>query len=229
MPLQSNGPISLSDVYTEVNGQFPGSNANVSLTTLSQNYNNNPCNPASVNGVAPHGLEEFYNYDHNCGGSSCNSIDLSGPYGDFGEACEMGPRDPSNTYGTDNIPAALGTIISGDPACSSPLGGQMLWYYDGAGSQALQIDDTGMVAGTAICGGKSDRRLKENITQIGTSPSGIPIYTFEFIDDDKYVYEGTMAQDLLEMGLNDLVITGEDGYYHVLYHLTDVKMVKRPK
>jgi len=229
MPLQSNGPISLSDIYIEVNGQFPGSNDNVSLTNLSQSYNNDPCNPAAVNGVAPHGLEEFYNYDHNCGGASCYSIDLSGPFGDFGEACDLGPHEPTNTYGADNTTANLGTIIFGDPACSGPLGGGNLWYYDAASSQSIQIQDDGMVAATATCGGKSDRRLKENITQIGTSPSGIPIYTFEFIDDDKYVYEGTMAQDLLEMGLNDLVITGEDGYYYVLYHLTDVKMVKRLK
>lgn len=229
MPLQSNGPISLSDIYIEVNGQFPGSNDNVSLTTLSQNYNNDPCNTASVNGVAPHGLEEFYNYDHNCGGSACHVIDLAGPYGDFGEACEMGSRDPSNPYNSDSTSATVGTFIFNDPSCTTMFPGGNLWYYDVAGSQALQIQDDGMVAGTATCSSKSDRRLKENITQIGTSPSGIPIYTFEFIDDDKYVYEGTMAQDLLEMGLNDLVITGEDGYYHVLYHLTDVKMVKRPK
>jgi hypothetical protein len=74
-------------------------------------------------------------------------------------------------------------------------------------------------------GGRSDRRLKENITQIDTSPLGIPVYTFNYIGNDD-LYKGVMAQDLIELGFEDAVGTGEDGYYFVRYDMIDVDMEK---
>ena len=41
--------------------------------------------------------------------------------------------------------------------------------------------------------------IKENITKTGVSKSGIPIYTFNYKNDNQ-LWSGTMAQDLLELG-----------------------------
>jgi hypothetical protein len=44
----------------------------------------------------------------------------------------------------------------------------------------------------------SDRRLKKNINKIGTSPSGLNIYTFEYIDKSfgEGVYQGVMSDEV---------------------------------
>lgn len=68
----------------------------------------------------------------------------------------------------------------------------------------------------------SDIRLKEKIEKAGKSPSGIPIYVFSYIGDNRR-YEGAMAQDLISMGI-DAVETQESGYYSVDYSKIDVDM-----
>ena len=72
----------------------------------------------------------------------------------------------------------------------------------------------------------SDIRLKENITQTGLSKSGIPIYTFNYKNDNQ-LWSGTMAQDLLEMGREDAVTTMSNGYYGVDYSIIDVDMIAK--
>ena len=70
--------------------------------------------------------------------------------------------------------------------------------------------------------GPSDVRLKEKIKRTGKSPSGIPIYEFNYIGDSNR-YSGAMAQDLLEMNI-DAVSMDESGYYKVNYNNIDVDM-----
>ena len=70
----------------------------------------------------------------------------------------------------------------------------------------------------------SDVRLKEKIERTGTSPSGIPIYEFNYIGGDNR-YSGAMAQDLIEMGI-DAVAVESSGYYSVNYNNIDVDMNK---
>ena len=76
----------------------------------------------------------------------------------------------------------------------------------------------GRVESIAAC--LSDRRLKKNITKVGTSPSGINIYRFEYIDPKLYgggVFEGVMAQEVPQAS-----ILGKNGYYSVDYSQLDV-------
>ena len=68
----------------------------------------------------------------------------------------------------------------------------------------------------------SDIRLKEKIQRTGSSPSGIPIYEFNYIGDNSR-YSGTMAQDLLETN-PDAVSMDTSGYYKVNYSNIDVDM-----
>lgn len=71
-------------------------------------------------------------------------------------------------------------------------------------------------------GGNSDIRLKWDITKVGKSPSGIPLYTFRYKDDpEAKKYNGAMAQDLLKLA-PDAVLVGKDNYYRVRYDLIDV-------
>ena len=68
----------------------------------------------------------------------------------------------------------------------------------------------------------SDIRLKEKIQRTGNSPSGIPIYEFNYIGDSNR-YSGAMAQDLLEIN-PDAVSMDVSGYYKVNYDNIDVDM-----
>lgn len=68
---------------------------------------------------------------------------------------------------------------------------------------------------------KSDIRLKKNITKVGRSNKGHNIYTFEYIDKEKFghgLYKGVMAQELE----SDSVEMYDDGYYRVNYDTIDV-------
>jgi hypothetical protein len=69
---------------------------------------------------------------------------------------------------------------------------------------------------------KSDIRLKTNIQLLGHSDLNIPIYSFKFKNDLNTTYKGVMAQDLLEMGFDDSVVMGDDGFYSVKYDNIDV-------
>ena len=77
--------------------------------------------------------------------------------------------------------------------------------------------------GTGMIGGLfSDIRLKEKIEKAGISPSGIPIYEFNYIGSNSR-YSGAMAQDLLEIN-PDAVTMDTSGYYKVNYNNIDVDM-----
>ena len=71
----------------------------------------------------------------------------------------------------------------------------------------------------------SDIRLKENISLIGNSKSGIPLYEFNYKGSiDRY--QGTMAQDLLSMNKKEAVIKDNNGYYMVNYDKIDIELIK---
>lgn len=79
-------------------------------------------------------------------------------------------------------------------------------------------------AANAVTGliGASDIRVKKNIARIGSSPSGIPIYAFEYRDglgpDGRF--EGVMAHELV--GANaDAVVDMPNGYLGVNYSMID--------
>ena len=81
--------------------------------------------------------------------------------------------------------------------------------------------------GAQVAAAGSDDRLKYDITRVGTSPDGIPKYTFRYRADGKHgpKYIGTSAQDLLAMGREDAVGQKEkDGFYYVDYSKLDVDM-----
>jgi len=104
------------------------------------------------------------------------------------------------------------------------IAGKRKGYADAAIDSARASGDR-MATAVAQFALGSDIRLKENITRTGISKSGIPIYTFNYKNDDQ-LWSGTMAQDLLELGREDAVTTMDNGYYGVYYDVIDVNMIK---
>jgi len=72
----------------------------------------------------------------------------------------------------------------------------------------------------------SDIQLKENITLVGKSGKGLPIYEFNYKNDKNQRYQGVMAQDLLTTDYANAVSTGSDGFYQVDYSQLDVTFKK---
>ena len=73
-------------------------------------------------------------------------------------------------------------------------------------------------------GGDSDRRLKENINEVGISPDGYKIYEFSYKSDKTRTrWRGTMAQDVVKINPMAVGIRPE-GYLVVDYDQIDVDM-----
>lgn len=69
----------------------------------------------------------------------------------------------------------------------------------------------------------SDIKLKENITKIGKSPSGINIYEWNYKSAPDTRYRGVMAHEILNIH-PEAVALQPDGYMSVLYGRIDVNM-----
>ena len=67
----------------------------------------------------------------------------------------------------------------------------------------------------------SDKRLKENIKQVGVSPQGYKIYEFNYIGGDVR-FRGAMAQDVLQK--NPMAVGIDQNYLTVDYRKIDVAM-----
>ena len=81
----------------------------------------------------------------------------------------------------------------------------------------------GQMAGLATAAAPfltSDIRLKENVKQIGQSPSGINIYSFNFIGNEDQ-YEGVLAHEVPHATMVD-----DTGYWRVDYSQLDVEFKK---
>jgi hypothetical protein len=69
----------------------------------------------------------------------------------------------------------------------------------------------------------SDIKLKENITKVGNSPSGINIYEWNYKSAPDTRYRGVMAHEILNIH-PEAVALQPDGYMSVLYGRIDVNM-----
>ena len=83
----------------------------------------------------------------------------------------------------------------------------------------LQLASTGASIYSAFQ--SSDRKLKENIKQVGVSPKGYKIYEFNYIGGDVR-FRGAMAQDVLQK--NPMAVGIDQNYLTVDYSKIDVAM-----
>ncbi len=84
--------------------------------------------------------------------------------------------------------------------------------------------DSATSAFSSLAGIASDQRLKKNIKKLGQSPSGLGIYSFEYIKSENTpgTYTGSMA-DEVEQQNKDAVLTRSDGFKMVRYSMIDVE------
>tara|TARA_R100000995_G_scaffold84885_1_gene65516 strand:- start:3526 stop:4422 length:897 start_codon:yes stop_codon:yes gene_type:complete len=87
---------------------------------------------------------------------------------------------------------------------------------------AAQTQMAGQMMGTGL-GMMSDRRLKKNINKIGESPSGLNIYSFEFINPEhgSGLYQGVMSDETPKQA-----VISVGGYDTVNYNMLDVEFKK---
>jgi hypothetical protein len=68
----------------------------------------------------------------------------------------------------------------------------------------------------------SDRRLKTNITGIGSTVFGLPLYRFSYLGSDE-MFTGVMAQDVLSV-MPQAVSRDATGFYRVNYGMLGIEM-----
>ena len=73
----------------------------------------------------------------------------------------------------------------------------------------------------SIAGAFSDKKLKENIEEVGVSPQGYKIYEFNYIGGDVR-FRGAMAQDVLKK--NPMAVGIDQNYLTVDYRKIDVAL-----
>lgn len=130
-----------------------------------------------------------------------------------------------------NMAIGAGTIAAGQnmqlQGLSSVLNAQTQTYIN---TQDSFLSDLGGLLGGAgalakgggIAGIFSDRRLKENIEEVGVDQrTALTLYHFNYIGDDRR-YEGVMA-DEVELVYPDAVVQTEQGYKTVRYDLLNIE------
>jgi|15BtaG_2_1085339.scaffolds.fasta_scaffold00071_18 hypothetical protein len=137
---------------------------------------------------------------------------------------EMNALMTGQQVGTPQMPQFMGAGAAQAPQLLAAAQAQGNFDQQGYSTGAGMFNAFMGAAGAGMKA--SDRRLKHDIQRRGTSPSGIPTYTFRYSDDDTgQVYSGAMAQDLLAMGLGHAVAEGINGMLGVFYDLIDVECV----
>jgi len=113
-----------------------------------------------------------------------------------------------------------GGMAGANAGVQAAYANQMAGYGMQANMLSSQVAAAGQITGAAIQGvtgmfnpiGPSDRNLKKNINKIGESPSGLNIYSFEYINPKhgKGIFQGVMSDEVpqeavVNNGIHDMV------------------------
>ena len=225
MAVPSSGILSLRGIIRElINNNYNASTnyTNIGLNSMSTGVNGtiNTNNASSnrPNGSAPHAMSEFYSYDHDFSSISYSSQGVSYSEESAAGACGEEATNMTIYYDSEEDYADEGTewyadsngseeVESGYYRIALTSGG---YYYDGGREESFNCP-------------KSERRLKYNIEFIGDSPMGIPMYHFNYKNEEhgKGRFVGTMVDDLERLGFEKVLIRTEDGIF-VNYDKIDV-------
>lgn len=155
---------------------------------------------------------------------------ISGPAG--GIEFSSGPQPPSPAPGFGppvrsffSGPPGSAQVLSGprDPRPAPALGPTgRLYPVEVVGSEPGSFGPPVFVPGDGPPVQPSDIRLKEDITPVGKSAVGIPLYTFRYRGQEGR-FEGVMAQDVLQV-FPEAVVTGPQGYLFVDYARLGLKL-----
>ena len=222
MAVPSSGAISMIGIRREIgNNNYSATNGylSISLTSMSTGVNGtiNTANASAdrPNGSAPHSMSEFYSYDHDATSVTYNSLQTSYNSDSSTEACGEDVTSVTIYYDSSDNATAEGTLwyTSNTGATEVESG-----YYRYALLNNGNAYNNGEGVGEAFTCGRSERRLKYNIEFIGDSPMGIPMYHFNYKNEEhgKGRFVGTMVDDLQRLGFEDNVFE-ENGELWVMY------------
>ena len=137
--------------------------------------------------------------------------------------------------GLSTVNAGLQGMNSGfgqgaNVAGSSAQGYGNIWNSQNNAYQAAQNASNAASAGLGQAAGmlgmmayKSDRRLKKDIVAVGTDErTGLTLYQFRYIDGGDTVYQGVMADEVLER-YPDAVVHASNGYMSVIYAVLGIE------
>lgn len=152
----------------------------------------------------------------------------SGAYGmalNAGNSAGANQMQPGNTYQA-GMAAGASTIGAGRQMYQSGLQGvlnaQTSVYNN---SQDSGLDVGGLIGGAAklYTAFGSDRRLKENIEEVGRDPrTGLALYHFNYIGDPDTRFQGVMA-DEAERFMPAAIITTQSGLKYVNYDMLGIE------
>ena len=136
----------------------------------------------------------------------------------------------SNTFGTGHLIITGSASSLSEPSRFSISGGNngLLFQPGVVGTSGTWTNVTkictvsGIVVGVVGTFVPSDSRLKKIIQKIGTSRSGLNIYLFNYLSDSQRIFEGVIAQELLDTEFNFAVKKDNLGFYSVDYSKIDV-------
>tara|TARA_R100001463_G_scaffold16933_1_gene43701 strand:+ start:4451 stop:5368 length:918 start_codon:yes stop_codon:yes gene_type:complete len=118
-----------------------------------------------------------------------------------------------------------GGMAGANAGVQSAYANQMAGFGHQSSMLNSQVGMWGQILGGAAQGltspPGSDRRLKKNINKIGKSPSGLNIYSFEYINPKygKGLFQGVMSDEIPK----EAVVLMENGYDAVNYNMLDVE------
>ena len=137
--------------------------------------------------------------------------------GDFRMAGERTKIDQATSGLDESKRATLTRLVTGTAFVAPVLAS---FAMDGLTiSKALAVSNGTGSGLTKI----SDRRLKSNISQVGSLPSGLNLYRFRYTGETTD-YVGVMAQEVLEVA-PEAVVTGADGFLLVDYAALGTRMM----
>jgi len=144
-----------------------------------------------------------------------------------GNASGANFQQPGATY-LSGMQGAHGTIMDGQQMKVQGLGNvldaQTRWAMNDANNSSEMFGS--VVGGGLTLLARSDRRLKENIEQVGYDGAlDLNIYEFNYLADPSRRYRGVMA-DEVEINYPEAVVYGEDGYAKVNYAIIGLEMVE---
>ena len=223
MAVPASGELSLRGIKAEIASNNYNNNAiytNVSLRYLSDGTSGtiNTGNAAAnrPNGTAPHNMSEFYSYDHDISSVTAFSVTPSSP--SILRICGNTPTTTMYHDGGSVFPGIGDTIYTNSAGTTTVGAGYLAFSVSGG----ILMNQSGEVTELYLCT-KSERRLKYNIEFIGDSPMGIPMYHFNYKDEEngKGRFVGTMVDDLERLGFEKALIRTEDSIF-VDYDKIDV-------
>ena len=212
MPLLSSGQLKMSQINQELGRTSTSGNSALKNLSTGATVSLNSSATSKPNGTAPHAMSEWHGYNHSASSTTYTSRIMEYGEDTAYQACNDGSaatiyHDEEDTWNEEGV----------------------TWYTSNTGATEVEpgfykgIFDTygygydGGVGDVFLCG-RSERRLKYNIEFIGDSPMGIPMYHFNYKNEEhgKGRFVGTMVDDLQRLGFEDNVFE-QNGELWVIY------------